>query len=585
MKKGKLKKILASSAMGIMALAMPFALTGCEKDSDINVRVDGDYIQWQVEGDSSWTNLLSIDEVKDLLGDSCKGEQGIQGNPGINGREVEFRKTETYIQWRYVDNSQEEDENWENIIAISELQVNGDNGETPFIGENGNWWIDETDTGVKAEGVNGKTPTITISDDGYWVINGEKQSVKAEGVDGEPGKDLVAEQCVVTYDFNFDDDNVSSTLIKYLQEGMFNQEGFELSLDKSIFDRDNLVLKYTQKYTKGNYFNLYDFGELGFGKYFDGWYYEGLKVDNLRVVAGNIELKAKWNTCITDMIMVKPTTNYNTLEYDFNEDDLTVCIKPSEHYSDDAFISEFVFNDGKFYKVVDFDPYYNGSIVWDTITLPHTLKESCLNNLFVFPNVNYMEILYYSDIVNVGEKYYYDYVGDYVIRPCGNNASLVYKLDWEKEEASLIYVSGRLATNNITDISIEDFEVYKNGVVYDFKVVSLEDGRWLRPKYNFNKDTSKREMLIVLSDNVVNIGDINMTGWEYTEEIPCVINIFIKNKNCIYELDLDNYASLGVNIKLYYYIENEEDVPADGGNYWYYLDGGFPVIWKINETE
>lgn len=35
MKKGKLRKILATSAMGIMALAMPFALTGC-KNEDIN---------------------------------------------------------------------------------------------------------------------------------------------------------------------------------------------------------------------------------------------------------------------------------------------------------------------------------------------------------------------------------------------------------------------------------------------------------------------------------------------------------------------------------------------------------------------
>ena len=28
-------------------------------------------------------------------------------------------------------------------------------GNTPFIGENGNWWIGETDTGVKAAGIDG----------------------------------------------------------------------------------------------------------------------------------------------------------------------------------------------------------------------------------------------------------------------------------------------------------------------------------------------------------------------------------------------------------------------------------------------
>ena len=67
--------------------------------------------------------------------------------------------------------------------------TNGVNGLTPFIGENGNWWIGEEDTGVKAEGVDGTTPTIEINDDGYWVINGEVTDVKAEGVDGTDGED------------------------------------------------------------------------------------------------------------------------------------------------------------------------------------------------------------------------------------------------------------------------------------------------------------------------------------------------------------------------------------------------------------
>lgn len=32
----------------------------------------------------------------------------------------------------------------------------GADGLTPFIGENGNWWIGDTDTGVKARGEDGK---------------------------------------------------------------------------------------------------------------------------------------------------------------------------------------------------------------------------------------------------------------------------------------------------------------------------------------------------------------------------------------------------------------------------------------------
>ena len=139
MKKGKIKQVLASVAMGIMALATPFVITGCDNDSDINVRVEGEYIQWQVEGEDSWTNLLTIDEIKDLLGESYKGDTGAkgeQGNPGINGKEVEFRNNGEYIQWRYVDSNQNQDDNWENLIEVSSLKGNpGDDGKDSSFAE------------------------------------------------------------------------------------------------------------------------------------------------------------------------------------------------------------------------------------------------------------------------------------------------------------------------------------------------------------------------------------------------------------------------------------------------------------------
>ena len=62
--------------------------------------------------------------------------------------------------------------------------LKGADGKTPYI-KNGTWWIDKTDTGVKAEGkdgADGKTPYIQ---DGYWYIDGVNTNVKAEGVDGK----------------------------------------------------------------------------------------------------------------------------------------------------------------------------------------------------------------------------------------------------------------------------------------------------------------------------------------------------------------------------------------------------------------
>ncbi|MBE6608493.1 MAG: hypothetical protein E7633_08045, partial [Ruminococcaceae bacterium] len=38
-----------------------------------------------------------------------------------------------------------------------------EDGQTPYIGENGNWWIGDTDTGVKAAGDDGKDGAITVA--------------------------------------------------------------------------------------------------------------------------------------------------------------------------------------------------------------------------------------------------------------------------------------------------------------------------------------------------------------------------------------------------------------------------------------
>ena len=60
---------------------------------------------------------------------------------------------------------------------------NGQDGQTPRIGENGNWWIGDTDTGVKAKGDDGQTPRI--GNNGNWWIGNTDTGVNAKGEDGE----------------------------------------------------------------------------------------------------------------------------------------------------------------------------------------------------------------------------------------------------------------------------------------------------------------------------------------------------------------------------------------------------------------
>ena len=100
----------------------------------------------------------------------------------------EVRNNGTAIQWRYSDET-----DWRDLVALTDLRgaageagkdgADGKDGNTPFIGENGNWWIGTTDTGVKATGVDGEK-----GDKGDTGEKGDKGDKGDAGQDGSsPG--------------------------------------------------------------------------------------------------------------------------------------------------------------------------------------------------------------------------------------------------------------------------------------------------------------------------------------------------------------------------------------------------------------
>ena len=68
------------------------------------------------------------------------------------------------------------------------VQISADKIDTKIV--DGYWYINGETTGVKAEGENGKTPEITITEDGYWCINGNPTNTKALGEAGKDGSDI-----------------------------------------------------------------------------------------------------------------------------------------------------------------------------------------------------------------------------------------------------------------------------------------------------------------------------------------------------------------------------------------------------------
>ena len=162
----------------------------------IEVQRATEYIQWRYEGDE-WQNLVAIADIT--------GPAGQKGADGANGKTPEFRVNENTLQWRYVG-----DEIWLNLYDLTALKgadgrdgadgingkdgvdgkdgadglngADGKDGNTPFIGENGNWWIGTNDTGVKAEGKDG-----SAGEKGDTGEKGEKGDKGDKGDKGQNG--------------------------------------------------------------------------------------------------------------------------------------------------------------------------------------------------------------------------------------------------------------------------------------------------------------------------------------------------------------------------------------------------------------
>ena len=231
------KKLLTGSLLALCAALLVLCIVlaaGWSKAAKIDtalpeVRNNGTAIQWKYSDEADWHDLVSLTELRGAAGEA--GKDGANGKDGINAKSIEVQRAATHIQWRYEDNE------WQNLVAIvditgpagqsgkggangktPEIRVNentlqwrytgdeiwlnlydlsvlkgldgkdgtdgatGKDGKTPFIGENGNWWIGETDTGVKAAGVDGEK-----GDKGDPGEKGEKGDKGDKGDKGQNG--------------------------------------------------------------------------------------------------------------------------------------------------------------------------------------------------------------------------------------------------------------------------------------------------------------------------------------------------------------------------------------------------------------
>ncbi len=151
----KFKKMLVAGLVCTTAVAGGLCLTGCgNNETDAETEIHQIYDKAVAAGyEGTYEEWLA--SIKGEKGDTgATGAQGIQGIPGENGKQVEFQVNETHIQWRY-----EGDTEWTNLIALSDLKgPKGDNGDTGAQGDKG-------DKGDKGEDLTVEKVTVKLESD------------------------------------------------------------------------------------------------------------------------------------------------------------------------------------------------------------------------------------------------------------------------------------------------------------------------------------------------------------------------------------------------------------------------------------
>ena len=191
---------------------------------EVVLRVTSTMIQWKYDTDTEWNDLIPLNSLKGKDGkDGINGSNGRDGIDGDNGKEIELRNNNTYIQWRYIG-----DENWYNLIEVSSLRgVDGENGKSAYELAKDTGYTDTLEKWLESlKGSNGR---------GIESINW-KSSTGGLSAGIEGAKD--------TYEILYDDKTTSTFIIQNGSKGTTGNTGENgISITSaSLNDKGELIL-------------------------------------------------------------------------------------------------------------------------------------------------------------------------------------------------------------------------------------------------------------------------------------------------------------------------------------------------------
>ena len=150
---------------------------------------------------------------------------------------------------------------FDQLKPVSDKPVVTDD-ETPYIGENGNWWIGKKDTGVRAAGKDGETPNI--GENGNWWIDGKDTGVKASAKVITTDKMEIGDKAEVLpgSSFSWTDEKGNEIVFDKVEFTLYAQDNYEelsKSRDKSFFHKVPSDSTYSIRnyWYEENYYNPY----------------------------------------------------------------------------------------------------------------------------------------------------------------------------------------------------------------------------------------------------------------------------------------------------------------------------------------
>jgi len=280
------------------------------------------YIQWRYKTSNNsdyWRNLIALSEL--------------QGDEGTDGKEVEFRKTTTHIQWRYVDANQSEEQGWTNLIALSELQGN--------------------------EGTDGKEVEFRKT----------TNHIQWRYVDANQSEEQGWTNLITIEELNGEDATYSTYSITYDYQDVERKEIFNNVKDSQDIKSTEWLTEMPQPKDE-------------FKDFFDGWYIKETdkKIENYDFVGGDVSLEARW--------LKNTFESKNCLEFNYvSSDDAYKCKIDLSQY--EVVVPAIYNGNNGFKKVINIESNY-GSVDYNrlnNIVLPESLKSI---SDYTFSNCTYL---------------------------------------------------------------------------------------------------------------------------------------------------------------------------------------------------